>query len=215
MRLFLVRHAQTSWNAEGRAQGHTNIPLDETGELQALALSKALARTGIRKILSSDLKRSADTALPLGTQLQLETELRTDLRERSFGDWEGLGFEELRRRKAEIAWYEKVELEAVVPPGGESIDMVWKRLLPVSEMLQNTKESTLVVTHGGTCALLLAQLVRGTTFTARSFRFANTGLTEISRKPDGNNVLIRYNDILHLNGLAALSGGLEGSHRKA
>ena len=62
MRLYLVRHGQTSWNVEQRAQGHTDIPLDEEGIRQADMLGHSFAGVGIDRVLSSDLKRSVQTA---------------------------------------------------------------------------------------------------------------------------------------------------------
>lgn len=215
MRLFLTRHAQTAWNAEGKAQGHTDVPLDETGRAQSRALAEALKDQGIRRVLSSDLQRCVETAKAVADFSGADLITRTDLRERGFGDWEGLGFEELRRRNSEVSWYEKVDFEAVVPPNGESIEMVWNRLLPVVEEIRAMRETTLVVTHGGTCSLVMAHLLRGTVYTARGFRFANTGLSELDRKPDGNQILVRYNSTAHLIGIEALTGGLEGSNRKA
>ena len=62
MRLYLVRHGQTAWNKEGRAQGHSDTELDEDGRAQARSLVAAFSGVEVRRVLSSDLKRSAETA---------------------------------------------------------------------------------------------------------------------------------------------------------
>lgn len=64
MRVYLIRHGQTAWNAHGRAQGHTDIELDQEGREQAKALGEAARAGGIRahKVVTSDLVRSAATA---------------------------------------------------------------------------------------------------------------------------------------------------------
>lgn len=213
MRLFLVRHGQTAWNLESRAQGHTDIPLDAVGQQQAELLAKAFRRHKIARVITSDLMRSAETARPVAEAAGAELIARSDLRERSFGEWEGMAFAELRWHKEREAKRLGVSMEAVVPPKGESILMVWERLEAVVTELRAVKESTVVVTHGGTCALLLAKLVRGQVETARAFRFANTGISELRRHADGNQTLQRYNDTSHLADMKVLTGDLEGAHR--
>ncbi|HZH98045.1 MAG TPA: histidine phosphatase family protein, partial [Fimbriimonadaceae bacterium] len=190
MRLYLIRHAQTAWNAEGRAQGHTDIPLDEIGHKQARALGASFAAVQVDRVLTSDLERSIITAGRVAAATGAKLSLRPALRERSFGDWEGKGFEEIQRLVRESG-ESPFELR---PPGGESFHDVWDRLTPVLEEVTGSHAQTLaVVTHGGTCALFLARLLRGSIQTSRSFRFANTGVTELQLRPDGLFLMVRYN----------------------
>nr|HMS56693.1 histidine phosphatase family protein [Fimbriimonadaceae bacterium] len=72
MKLFLVRHGQTVWNSESRAQGHSDIPLDSVGVQQARMLASSLAEQGIRRILTSDLNRAYSTSLPVSESLGIE-----------------------------------------------------------------------------------------------------------------------------------------------
>jgi broad specificity phosphatase PhoE len=55
--LVLVRHGETAWNAEGRVQGQTDVPLNEVGRAQAAALVPVLAAERFAAIYSSDLQR--------------------------------------------------------------------------------------------------------------------------------------------------------------
>ena len=188
MRLFLARHGQTSWNALGRAQGHTDIPLDPTGRAQAAALARGLADAGIERVISSDLLRARETAEALG----LPVETRPELRERSFGEWEGRNYVEVMEGLEALAEAVGATRLHVRPPGGESFDDVWRRLDPIVAELKTAEENTLVVLHGAAKAVLLARLLDGTLETVRGFRFPNCGLTEFERRHEGILVMVRY-----------------------
>ena len=88
-RLVLLRHGQTIWNVEHRFQGHTDIPLDETGAAQAERAGRLLAGLRPDAIVSSDLGRAVATAQPLAKLTGLVVSIDKDLRERSGGRWEG------------------------------------------------------------------------------------------------------------------------------
>lgn len=212
MRVLLIRHGQTAWNAEQRAQGQTDIPLDEEGREQARLLAEGLDDQPLARVLSSDLQRAFMTAEVLARPRNLTLEARPDLRERAFGQWEGVPFLEIRKRFTEEAMLAGLERSRIRPPGGESQQDVWNRLDPVVADLRATLESTAVVTHGGTCALLLARLLGSTLETAAAFRFDNTGVTTIERRPDGGFQLLAYNDVTHLR-RPALAGSVDGAVR--
>lgn len=184
MRLFLARHGQTAWNIQGKAQGHTDIPLDETGRAQAATLARELASAGIERVISSDLLRARQTAEALG----LPVETRSDLRERAFGEWEGRHYLDV------IADLEAMPGDRLLarPPGGESFADLWERVGPVVEELCGFDRSTLIVCHGALKAVLLARLLDGTMGTIRAFRFPNCALTTFGRRHDGTMFLERY-----------------------
>lgn len=213
MRLYLVRHGQTEWNAVGRAQGHSDIGLDEVGQTQARALSRAFSSLPLRQIWSSDLVRSADCARAVADATGVSVTLDSVLRERAMGQWEGLYYPEFNARFAEIAGPDDPHRIFAAPPGGESLADVWRRIEPLLRKLQVEVEPTLILTHGGTCSLLLARLLRANLESARSFRFGNCGITELERRPDGLFNLVRYNDVAHLEGAPNLSGNLDGVTR--
>jgi 2,3-bisphosphoglycerate-dependent phosphoglycerate mutase len=213
MRLYLVRHGQTAWNAELKAQGHTDIPLDPQGREQAELLGRSFAEISLAEVLSSDLCRSAETAAPIARSCEAALRLDEALRERSFGQYEGLPFSEVTQQMARRALECSLDPYEVCPPGGESMRDVWERLSPVLDLIRESQGPLALVTHGGTCGLLLARLVQGTLATARSFRFANTGVTELERRPDGTFAIVRYNDTAHLQMGRALSGSVDGATR--
>ena len=198
MRVFLVRHGQTAWNEAGIAQGHTDIPLDETGLLQAEAVACELNSVRIGRILTSDLQRAADTAAPLADALQQPVETTNLLRERCFGNWEGLPYGDITSQFQAEALKVGSDVNMVrAPGGGESFADLWDRLDAIVADLWDERQNVVVVTHGGTCAVLLARLLQGSLSTRQSFRLANGSITELSRQHDFFRIC-RYNDSRHL-----------------
>lgn len=196
MRLYVIRHSQTSWNIAGRAQGHTDIPLDETGKAQAQALGRAFQSVRVDRILSSDLMRARQTAQAIADATSAPIELRSALRERSFGEWEGMNYLEMLsmadRMALEMDWHR------VKSPSGESFGDVWERLGPVIEEIETSQENLAIVTHGGAFGILVARLIRGTLETSRSFGVGNTAVTEFERRSNGSYRMLRYADTSHL-----------------
>jgi glucosyl-3-phosphoglycerate phosphatase len=120
VRLVLWRHGQTAWNAEGRFQGQSDIPLDAMGEQQAERAARLLAALKPDAIYSSDLMRAMSTAAPLARITGLTIMPDKDLRERYGGEWEGLTDTDIRERYP-------VEHGQWRPPGGESSAAVAER----------------------------------------------------------------------------------------
>ena len=213
MRLYLVRHGQTAWNAAERAQGHSDIPLDETGEKQAEALHSAFASRSVGLVLCSDLGRARQTAAPIVRATGAEYEETPLLRERGFGDWEGESFHDISKWWSSLEALQGNDRFKLRPPNGESFHDVWERIAPVVERLRSADKNVAVVSHGGTCGLLLAQLVHGTLETCRAFRFHNTAGTSLERQTYGPFRIRRYNDISHLDTDVVLAGSVDGAGR--
>ena len=90
--LTLIRHGQTDWNVQRRLQGRSDIPLNDTGREQALAVGRELAASGEHwdVLVSSPLQRARETAQIIGRQIGLDlSRTYDDLVERAFGDVEG------------------------------------------------------------------------------------------------------------------------------
>jgi probable phosphoglycerate mutase len=145
----LLRHGQTIWNAENRFQGHTDIPLDETGLAQAQRAAGMLAALRPDAIVSSDLARAVSTAQPLARLTGLVITLDKDLRERSGGLWEGLVGDEIRERwPAEHATWN--------PPQGESREAVAERVVGALRRVADGLPAgglAVVVSHGAALRL--------------------------------------------------------------
>lgn len=213
MRVYLVRHGQTAWNASGRAQGHSDIPLDESGRRQAELVAEAFSSIDIERIWSSDLSRALQTAEAIAKAKRLKVEPRTELRERSFGDWEGRAFHEVAEAISLEAKKQNADRADVRAPGGESITDVWERIDAIARSVDRLDGPTAIVTHGGTGALLLARILGGPKELGKAFRFGNTGVTELHRRFDGSWTMMRYNDVTHCDSLRApIAGSIDGTH---
>ena len=211
MRLYLVRHGQTDWNVQKRAQGHTDRPLDSTGQQQAKLVGKAFLDLPVQRVLTSDLKRAQQTADEIARQTRAPLEILPELRERGFGEWEGQNFAEIAIRFGFEADFKGVTRNDVTPPGGESFVEVWSRLESVVRDVRNRNENTAIVAHGGTCSLLMAMFLDGDVSLSNAFRFSNASINELEPRPDGGLRLIRYNDVSHLAGVDVIHGVADGS----
>jgi alpha-ribazole phosphatase len=203
LRLLLIRHGQTLWNAELRYQGQTDVPLNELGRRQAEALGRRLAGETIHAVYASDLQRAVDTAAPLAVPRRLEIIKEPRLRELDFGEWEGHTFEEIHQRDPEAyqAWLRTPEQFSA--PGGETGKQLRERVQAwLDEVRAKHDEQTIaVVAHGGSLITLL-QIALGLPSEARwKFRMTHGSLSELHLFPDGWAVLARLNDTCHLDGL--------------
>jgi alpha-ribazole phosphatase/probable phosphoglycerate mutase len=91
-----------------------------------------------------------------------------------------------------------LDTSEVRPPGGESFADVWNRVRPFLDEIETLSGNVLVVTHGGTAGVIIARMILATVKTCRSFRFGNTGLTELERRNDNGYMIRRLNDLQHL-----------------
>jgi len=155
----LWRHGQTVWNAERRFQGQSDIPLDETGQVQAERAARLLAALHPDMIISSDLTRAASTAAPLARLTGLEVTLDKDLRERHGGRWEGLTDAEIRAQYPQ-------EYTRWAPPDGEPsavvADRVAAALQRVTTALTESQAGSglaVVVSHGAALRLGMSRLL--------------------------------------------------------
>jgi glucosyl-3-phosphoglycerate phosphatase len=151
----LWRHGQTTWNAEHRFQGQTDIPLDETGEAQAEHAARRLATLRPAAIVSSDLSRAQQTATPLAKLTGLPVAPDKDLRERFGGDWEGLTDQAIRERYP-------LERSTWDPPNGETTGAVADRVSSALARIAQTLadgDLAVVVSHGAALRLGMERLL--------------------------------------------------------
>lgn len=152
-----MRHGQTSWNQEGKYQGHSDISLNERGIKQGNLVAKRLANEKISAIYSSDLLRAQQTAEAIAEYHGLSVITKPEFREINFGIWEGLTYQEIMEDWSEIltAMYSKPG--EIGPPQGESFQVVKQRVTrSLQECIAEHQEQTIVlVSHGGTMRVLL------------------------------------------------------------
>lgn len=157
-RLLLLRHGQSTWNAEGRWQGWADPPLSPTGEAQAVAAADRLAGLGLTGVVSSDLLRARQTAAIVAERLDIEVlAVEPGLRERDIGDWSGLTTTEIEQGwPGALGAWRAGALER--PPNGEAFEEIAARVMGVLERLADGDGSLLVVTHGGVIHLVQRHL---------------------------------------------------------
>lgn len=161
-RVVLWRHGQTEWNAEGRFQGQTDVPLDTVGRAQARRAAPLLARLGPSLLVSSDLSRASETAQALADVTGLDVHLDEDLRETNGGAFQGLTGAEIRDRyPADWAAWAGGDPQHRNPGGGESRTDVAARMLEAVLRAAEAAGDGLAVlaTHGGAARLAVAQLI--------------------------------------------------------
>lgn len=117
-RLLLLRHGQSTWNADGRWQGRADPPLSPLGEQQAFDAARRLGTGDFSRVVSSDLQRALRTAEILARALEVTVEVDHDLREIDVGDWTGLTRAEINAR-APGALADWSEGRSESTPGGE------------------------------------------------------------------------------------------------
>lgn len=160
MKLILLRHGETEWNSLRRYQGHTDIPLNDTGREQAQKAAEYLLKhEELEAIYCSDLSRTRETAQIAADKLKLPVRLDSRLREASFGIWEGMSFSDVYKHHSQQfnSWYQDIWKYKM--PGGETFTEVWERVsLAVRDITGQHQGTVLVVTHGGVVKAFLGQI---------------------------------------------------------
>lgn len=164
-RFYAIRHGQTAWNAEGRFQGLTDVPLSPEGYRQVSLCGARLAGLfqapgGLAapvRIITSPLARARATAEILREAIGLPpTSLSGDprLREAGFGRWEGLTTLEVKRTFPEERRRRRADRWTFAPPGGQSYEDLARAMESLLAGLDG-EEPTLLVTHSGNLRALM------------------------------------------------------------
>ena len=208
VRLIVVRHGETDWNAEGRIQGHTDIPLSGRGEAQARRLTARLAHEPISIAYASDLQRAWRTAELALEGRDISVVRDPAWRELRFGEWEGLTSAETVVRDPEIAGRRRRHPATVAPPGGEHLGDLRARIAPAISMIaaRHPGQTVLVATHGGVVRALGCHLLGMDLDLAWRLGVSNTGVAVVDIWPDGP-VVEKWNDTAHLDGIDLEGGG--------
>jgi broad specificity phosphatase PhoE len=197
---YLVRHARTEWNHQGRIQGHAESDLDEVGLVQAQRLAARLATIRIHAAYSSDMRRTRQTGQAILKDRAVPWEETPELRELAYGKWEGMTRPEIAAAHPDVyEEYMKGDL-AFVPPGGESPLMILARVRPFVERVRGAHkadEDILVVSHGGTLKALLIALMGLPPDPFWHLSTAHAGLSIITTYPK-RATLDLWNDVSHL-----------------
>lgn len=133
-RLLLTRAGPVE-NPRGVLYGHPGLPLSASGRVKMRALGRILSEDKPVLVVAADSRAEAEAARLLAKLLNAPLELNQELRERSWGKWEGLTFTEIRKGwPDEVAAWKRDE-EGFAPPGGESLRNVATRTAPAIRRL--------------------------------------------------------------------------------
>lgn len=185
--LCIIRHGETAWNAEGRVQGQTDVPLSAAGEAQARAVRAALEGMRFAALYASDLARVRQTAAPAAAALGLEIRLEPRLRERHYGKFETLTYAEARERlPADFARFKTKDPDYDFG-SGESLRAFHERAIGCVAAIaaRHAGEAVLVFTHGGVLEMVRRHALASGLSSPRDFDIPNAALNWVEVGPAG------------------------------
>lgn len=158
-KLILIRHGRTDWSDQKRYCGRTDVPLNERGRDQVKELGEKLRKHTVHKIYSSAMKRAVQSAdIVFAGQ---PVELVEELREMSFGLWDGLTYPEIMAQGPQIysQWLENPL--RITPPDGESLSALAIRVRGgLNKILEeNHGKAVALFTHGGPIKIILCDIL--------------------------------------------------------
>lgn len=156
-RIYLIRHGEVVGAGPKRYNGHRDVDLSQNGVVQMEQMAQRLTDFPIAAIYCSDLMRTAKGAKILAKANSLPVYIRPSLREKSFGAWEGLTYEEASARFPQEwkAWL--VDPAGSRPPGGETFREVEQRVLQELSLIlkEHPGQEVAILAHGGTNRVIL------------------------------------------------------------
>ena len=186
--ICLVRHGETDWNACGRLQGKTDIPLNDKGRMQANQCGMYLAKSDWDVIISSPLKRAVETAEIISSYIVQPTILTmVEFIERDYGDAEGMTFTEKRMAYPDKRYPNKEKRELFD-------NRIMDGLCKIQEAYPNKR--VVLVAHGAVIKALLNSLSSGI-IESNHTRLQNACLSKIEFQFNSWNIH-EYNQTTHL-----------------
>jgi broad specificity phosphatase PhoE len=195
VKIFLVRHGETDYNAKGILQGYSPVPLSARGRQQAVRVAERLASIHTRLLYSSDIQRAQETAGIISQRLGVPVQLCEGLREWHVGNWTG------KPQEAYAAHLEALGAHPVTytPEGGESQLQTQQRMVAqIHTFLEKHMGETLVcVSHGKAIDLLARHMLGLDVMQPPAYRIMNTSVT-IFDFQDGTWEVVTLNEVRHL-----------------
>ncbi|HEY88820.1 MAG TPA: histidine phosphatase family protein [Thermoflexia bacterium] len=201
LRLWLVRHAESTWNAAGRIQGQADPPLSAQGRVQARSVALRLGAVEFQALYASPLQRAEQTAQAIAETTGLEVLLDTRLQEQGVGEASGLNWDGIL-----VRWPQLKELslrgESLMPhiPGAERMPDFEARVGAVfGEVRAKYQEGDVaLVSHGGVFHTYLRKLMHVEDGYHSGLSFGNTSLSQVEFAADGHVSIKFVNDRHHL-----------------
>ncbi|MGZ8745342.1 MAG: histidine phosphatase family protein [Nocardioides sp.] len=160
-RLVLLRHGQTAWNAERRAQGHSDVEIDASGHAQAAAVAPYIAAMHPALLWTSDLARARQTAEYVAAATRLEARSDARLREFHLGARTGMTMEEYAAAHPEEYRAFRAGRYDVVPAGETTPRVVTRVVAAAREALAELGpgQCGVLVSHGGALKVSILALL--------------------------------------------------------
>ena len=177
-RICIIRHGETDWNVAKRIQGHTDVPLNEVGRAQALAMAFNAAHQRFAAIYSSDLVRATETAQALAQREDQAVKLLPQLRERHYGLFQGITADEgAALYPAAYAHYVARDLDYDFETG-ESLRQFAERVADGIDWLvrHHSGQTIAAVSHSGVLDVLYRRATGRPLSTPRDFVIPNCAL---------------------------------------
>jgi broad specificity phosphatase PhoE len=201
MKLTLIRHGPTDWNASRRFQGRTDLSLSAAGHANARGIAAQLKAEPLDCIYSSDLLRALETARIVAEDRAVPIVTDARLREFDFGRWEGLTWDEIVAANPHLAGRGSTAAKLYAPDGGENFAQVCARVASfLDDLSREPIENAAIVTHAGPLHALFSVLQLEASATPAdnlSLRFAPGGITRIETGNRGA-ALLSLNELQHL-----------------
>jgi len=187
MRITTIRHGETNWNRERKPQGSCDIELNETGISQAKKLATRLAHEPCDIIYTSDLLRAKKTAEIINEYHGVEMVVSPQLRESSFGEFEGKSLND-----PEVVTAFGKFLDERAPVYFAQVQNYLK------EIVSCGKENIFIVGHFGTIRAIICGLLALPVEDRGLFAIGNTAIHTFKKRDDDSFAMILENDIEHL-----------------
>ena len=198
--ILAIRHGETDWNVATRIQGQIDIELNPQGLWQAQQVAKALVDEQIQAVYASDLSRALVTAQHIASHHALEVSRILPLRERHYGAFEGLTWEEIKQAHPADAtrWHDR-DPHWTPANGGESLLMLHERVLHMVNDIaaRHLGQQIALVTHGGVLDIIYRIATGQDLQVARSWGLRNTAINRLLWTPQGLQ-LVGWADERHL-----------------
>lgn len=195
VKLILVRHALTVDNQKSRLSGHIDSSISEEGKEQIDKITNYLKDFDIDKIYTTTSSRTKDTVKKLSELKSIEIIEKESLKEISFGDFEGLTFDEIKDKYPK-EFQDMIEkgYEYKYPNGESLIDSYNRVCIELDNIISNNDDRTILIcSHGGTIRNIITYLISNSYKYHWNFKIDNGSVT-ILEVQDGFTVITAMND---------------------
>ena len=199
-KVIFIRHGQTEWNVNGRYQGQSDVQLTAAGKEQAAKLAEHFPVKEIDAVYASDLNRAMVTAEAVASRFGLSVQAEPAFREISFGEWEGLTYEQIVAKWPEAMGNFLQHPDILEIPGGETFPAVQKRAVARLEELvaKHEGQTIAIVAHGAVLRTLLTAALHMPLQYLWSIRQFNTAVNIVRYDAGASPTVELLNSTAHL-----------------